>query len=285
MAGLGVPPWSFAHTVSNLTGKPPTGGGMGTAFAPGTSNADGSPVSVLSALAFDVHYLIVGLNGINVASTATDTLLDVLVDPAGGSSWSSMIDDLVCGYLPSNTRAQHMATMYSFPLFIPAGSSLGVRARTASASSVTGADTKVIMWAYGQPSRPSMWWCGSKVESLGINATTSTGTSITPGNSGTYGSWTTIGTSSGRYGALQYGINGPGASMTALGYYWQVGTNSTQLPGSPTMYSTNDTGCVVSTAGNQGPIFCDIPESTVLQMRATSSGTAQAHNAAIYGVY
>jgi hypothetical protein len=283
--GLGVQPWSFAHTVSNLTGKPPTGGGIGTGFTPGLSNADGSSVSVLSALAFDVHYLVVGLNGLNLAATATDALLDVLVDPAGGSSWSSLIDDLVCGYLPSNNREQHMGTMYSFPLYIPAGSSLGVRCRTASASSVTAGDPKVIMWAYGNPSRPSMWWCGSKVESLGISAATSKGTTVTPGNSGTYGSWATIGTSSGRYGAVQYGINGAGSAQTAVGYYWQIGTNSTQLPGSPTMFSTNDTTDMVSTAGNQGPIFCDIPESTVMQMRATCSGTAQAHNAAIYGVY
>lgn len=283
--GLGLNPWGFTDAVSSLTGKPPTGGGINTAFAPGTSNADGTAVSVLSALAFDVHYLIVGVQGVSLSTVAAYCLLDVLIDTAGGTSWTSMIDDLVCGFTPTSDRSQQMSLFYSFPLYIPAGASLGVRARCSHTAAVTGNDPKVVFWAYGNPSRPEMWWCGSKVESLGINASTSKGTDVIPGDTGTYGSWTSIGTSGGRYGAVQYGLNGSNATQNALGYYWQIGTGSTQLPGSPTMFTADDVTEIYTTAGNQGPIFCDIPESTTLQMRATCSGTAQTHNAAIYGVY
>lgn len=280
-----VPPWAFTQSVSNIdANKPPTGGGVGDSFATGISNADGTAVTMLPALAFDVHYLIIGINGISLSTVAFYALADILVDPAGGTSWTSLIDDLVCGFTPINSISQQMTLWYHFPIFIKAGSSVGIRARSSHTVAST-AETKCVMWAYGNPTRPDMWWCGSKVESLGPVPATSRGTPFTPGNTGTFGTWTTMGTTTSRYGAVQYGINGSDSAMLAVGYYFQIGYSSLILPGSPTMHVAGDTTEIYLPSGNWGPIWCDIPSGTVMQMRGTCSGTAEAYDGAIYGVY
>lgn len=276
-------PFKFNNNVDNLTGTPSSTGVFGTNFTANSNNADGTAVSVLSALAFDVHYLVIALGGINVAGADSQCLLDILVDPAGGTSWTSLIDDLVCGMTPLVTTTSGPECIYHFPIFIRAGSSVGVRARTAHNANIT--TGRVVMWAYGNPSRPDMWWCGQKVESLGINAASSKGTNVTPGNSGSYGSWTTIGTSTARYGAVQFQMNGTDGTAAALGYYFQVGVGSTQLPGSPTTGRVLTTSEVGAITGPGVIIWCDVPASTIWQIRSVCSGTAEVWNGAIYGVY
>jgi hypothetical protein len=276
-----LPPWGFANSVSNLTGTPPAQN-AGTTFSAGLSNVDGTAVSVLSALDFDCHYLVVSFSGLNTNAALGRALADILVDPAGGTSWSALIDDLVVGFTTAPGNGGGIPLIYRFPVFIAAGSSLGVRARTSHTVSLTAG--RIIIQAYGNPSRPEMWWCGQKVESLGITAASSKGVDVTPGNTGTFGSWTTIGTTTGRYGAVQFSPHASSAASTASGYYWQIGSDSVQLPGSQTMYAT--VAAQESRANNgQDMIWCDIPEGTVLQLRATCSTTAEVFDAAIYGVY
>lgn len=277
-------PFKFCNSVDNLVGTPSGTGVFGTNFTANSSNSDGTAVTVLSALAFDVHQLVIAIGGISLASANSNCLLDVLVDPAGGTSWSPLIDDLVCGMTPIVGTASGPGNIYAFPIFIKAGSSIGVRARTAHTTNIT--TGRIVMWAYGNPSRPDMWWCGQKVESLGINAGSSKGTNVTPGNSGTYGSWATIGTSSARYGAVQFQMNGTDGSAVALGYYFQLGVGSTKLPGSPTIARTLTTSEVGALTGPGNPIWCDVPASTPWQIRATCSSTgAEVWNGAVYGVY
>lgn len=278
-----LPPFQFANGTDNLTGIPPAAT-VGTNFAAGASNADGSAVGVLSALAHDVHYLIVGIGGISLAAADSQALLDVLIDRAGGTSWSSLIDDLICGFSPIPAAGTAgIQQWYHFPLWVPAGAALGVQARTAHSANIT--TGRVVMYAYGGPSRPDMWWCGQAVESLGIDAASSKGTNVTPGNAGTYGSWTTIGTSTARYGAVQFGVNGSDGTAANIGYYWQFGHGSTKLPGSPTCYASVSSNEVAARTGFSQPILCDVAGGTIWQARGVASGTAEVFNAAVYGVY
>ncbi len=281
--GLILPPFGFAHTTSSLSGTPPAAL-IGTNFTVGANNADGTPVEVIADLTHDVHYLVLGIGGVNVSAGNGQGLLDVLVDRAGGTSWSSWIDDLVCGHTGTPTAgAIGLTCWYHFPVWLPAGASLAVQCRTRHTANIT--TGRVVAHAYGNPSRPDMWWCGQGVESLGINAATSQGTDVTPGNTGAWGSWAAIGTSSARYGAVQFGLNGSSSAATAIGYYWQLGIGSAQLPGSPTGYSSATTTEVSARAGFNQPIWCDVPSGTEWQVRGTASGTAQVHNLAVYGVY
>lgn len=280
---LALPPFQFAHETDNLTGTPPAAL-IGTNFTAGANSADGTAVGVIGALAHDVHFLVVGLGGISLATANGQCLVDVLIDPAGGTSWSELIDSLINGFTPVPTAAGiSLGNWYYFPLFIKAGSSLGVRARTLHTVDIT--TGRAVMYALGNPSRPDMWWCGQKVESLGINAATSTGTNVTPGNSGAFGSWTSIGNPTAkRYGHIQMGVNGSDSTATAIGYYWQLGYGSNKLPGSGTFFTSNTTSEVGQRLFTL-PMWCDIPAGTQMQVRGTASGTAEPHNVGLYGVY
>jgi hypothetical protein len=276
-----LPPWGFANSVTNLTGTPPASA-VGTTFTAAANNADGTAVEVLADLTFDAHYLVVGISNTNASAGNGQTLLDILTDPAGGTSYGAFIDDLVCGMTPNQTVLQGIGCWYHFPIYIPAGSAVAVRARQRHTVDISG---RVVVYAHGNPSRPEMWWCGQKVESLGINAATSQGTDVTPGASGADGAWTTIGTSGHRYGAVQYGVNGSDATAAARGYFWDIGYGSAALGGAPRGYRTMDTAESGVAIGNNQVINCDVAAGTTWQLRATSSGTAEVWNAGIYGVY
>lgn len=280
---LSLPPFRFANEVDNLTGTPGTSGG--TNFTAGASNADSTAVTLLSALAFDVHFLYLSFGGLGSSAVDSACLADILIDPAGGTSWASLIDDLTIGFSPNPaTSGISMACNYAFPLFIKSGASVGVRARTANASNIT--TPRVFIWAYGGPTRPDMWWCGQKVESLGPVPTTSKGVSVTPGNTGAAGSWTSVGSpTSARYGSIQLGLNGSDSTMLSVAYFWQIGISSAKIPGTPTLYCNANTAEHMGYSGFGQPIWCDIPAATQLQVMGTCSGTAEAHTVALYGVY
>ncbi len=274
---------AFTFCVDNITASPTTFL-TGTNFTTGASNADDATVTVLSALAKDVCYLVVGIAGTTALAEDQNTLLDVLIDPAGGTAWASLIDDLVCGFCATPTLgALGMTAWYHFPIWIPSGASVGVRARHPSAN--TNTNSRVVVYAYGKPTRPDMWWCGQRVESLGINAGSSKGTNHTPGNSSAYSAYATIGTSTRRYGAIQFGVNGSDGVMLGVGYNWQLGIGSAQMPGTPTFYLSANTNEQIARTGFNQPIWCDTPVSTTFQCRATCSGTAEIYNVALYGVY
>lgn len=278
-----LPPFQFANCTDNLTGTP-AAVLPGTNFTAGASNVDGATVAVLTAIPHDVHYLVMAIAGITTANTDNNACMDLRIDQAGGSSWRSadLISDLACGYTPLPTIGQVQATSYyHFPLYIPSGASLGVRARTNHTVDLT--TGQIVMWAFGNPSRPDLWWCGTKVET----AVTSQGQGVTPGTSGSFGSWTSVGTGTAfRYGAIQFAVNGADTSSLAAGYHWQIGTGSQKLAGTPTFYCSADTAERNGRLGFAMPLWCDIPQSTQLQVRgASSNATGEVYYVNIYGVY
>jgi hypothetical protein len=279
-----LPPFAFANCTDNFSGSTPTNSNSGTAVtAAAGANADGTAASLIAAVPHDIHYLVVGIGCVTAQST-TDTaaLIDILVDPAGGTTWEACIDDLVCGFQAAMAATLGYNHFYHFPIWIPSGTSLGAQVRCATGS----VSFRVGVWAYGNPSRPDLWWCGSKVESLGITAASSKGTDITPGSSTATFSWTNVGaTTSGRYGAIQFAQNGSDNNSTAIGYHAQIGVGSARVPGTPTFVWYNGTTEASVRHGHRGPIWCDIPEGTQLQVGACASGTAEVHDVALYGVY
>jgi len=283
--GLMVEPWYFANYVDNL-GATPSLTVPGVNVVPGTSNADGTALALLpAALTFDVHYIMVGFAGYFVTGSAAYCLADILVDPAGGTAWKSLIDDLVCGYTDGLTTNIDIYTWYHFPILIESGTNLACRMRTSHTVAPSGG--RVVIYAYGNPTRPDAWWFGSGVETLGITAATSKGTSVTPGNTGVMGSWTTIGTSTARYGAIEWGPNGTDATAATIQYYFQLGRNNVQIPGAPTKSIFVGTAESLRMSACYGPSWCDIPSGSAIQVRGTASGTAEvwAGGFGVYGVY
>lgn len=271
----------FQFEVDNLTGTPPASR-PGASFTFSGNNVAGTPVSVLSALAQDAQYLVVQSGGCPTISEDNSAIMELLFDPAGGTSWTS-VAKLIAGASPTHTAGGiQLAHTYHLPLYIKAGTSVGVRAQKNGASGSTGGN--VIVWAFGQPKRPEMWWCGQGIEDLAINMSTSKGVSHTPGNTGAFSAFASVGTTTKRYGALQLGVNSAGNTMSAVAYYWQLGIGGSVAPGAPTQYVSGNASEIAG-RNISGPYFCDIPSGTAIQVRGTCSGTAQAWDVATYGVY
>lgn len=276
-------PFYFARCTDNLIGTPGAAT-AGTNFTEGANDADGAAVEFLPALDHDVHYLVLTFAATALSGANSNALCDILVDPAGGTAWTELINALICGGAPLQTLPE-LAPFYHFPIFIHAGSSVGIRARSAHTANIT--TGRILAWAYGEPNRPAAWWCGSKVETIGAVEAESKGTDFTPVELA-WSAWVNIGSvTSARYGAIQLGV-GPvnGISATGATYRIQMGYDSVVLPGHHFAQRVNSTIEDMKSAALLGHVHgCDIPAGTQMQVRAHSNIAPQVINAAMYGVY
>ena len=197
---------SFLWHFSNYTTPSAT---PGTSVTPGASNAEGSWTQVASSanIAYDVCLVYVAIGGGNTTATAKNHLLDIGVDPAGGTSYTAVISNIVCGQTQAVTTGWDE---FVFPLFIKSGSSVAVRVQ---GSASTAGTVRVVADFFGRPTNPEMVPCGSYSETIGT-ITNSNGTSITPGNAAE-GSWTSLGTTTNDLWHWQLGVQVDNATITA----------------------------------------------------------------------
>lgn len=239
----------------------------------GASNADGTAVQIGSgALLHDCELLEVIVTDCTGDGSGIDSsaLLDILIDPAGGTSWDTtnrLIQSLQVGFLVTNTQSGTVtARKWRFPVFIPAGASFAGVGRTVLG---TAQSPTVFLRALGGVNRPERWWCGSKVVALGDNRAASIGTTVTPnGSVNTWGSWTSIGSvTDRRLGYLTASVSMIAAVGSNYARQLQIGANST-LIGDTYDYGTTSLEQLSPFIEGAAPeIFCDIPEGTQLQAR------------------
>jgi hypothetical protein len=280
--GLITKPPSWGHCSTNLTGTPGTT--PGTAVTAGANDAEGTAQALLTALTHDVEYLVIGCYAFNIGGENGSTLLDILVDPAGGSTWAAtpLISDLLVGQSGGFAATSAGVHWYHFPVWIKSGHSIGAQAATARASVLAG---RVMVYAYGGNANPASWWCGQHVTAIGVDTATSQGTNHTPGNSGAYSTWTNFGSATpANCGAVQWGVQGTNTDTTqaSASYFFEFGVGSTRI--GPNIYrgtGTAESGLILPT----GPIFCALPTSTQMMVRATCSGTAESLDVAAYVVH
>lgn len=163
----------------------------------------------------DIYAIYININRV-AGSGASDAICNIGIDPAGGTSFTTLIPDLLCSsasvYAASFNGASGGISYY-FPIFIPAGSSVGAQFSTNASVN----DPYAFVTLYGQPSRPDAINVGRWVDSYGITAASSSGTAVTPGTSSP-GAWTSLGTPtrSGWYTQVGIGIND--STMAAESY-------------------------------------------------------------------
>lgn len=155
----------------------------------GLNNVEGSWTQVLSSaeVANDIYGLWVMVSNGNTSAASRNLLLDIGIDPAGGTSYTERIANICCGQALSQFNG---GTQFWFPLYIKAGSTVAVRAQTNHATS---GNFNLRCKGYGKPTRPELIRAGQYAETLGTIAS-SNGTAITPGASGAEGAWTQVGT-------------------------------------------------------------------------------------------
>lgn len=283
---LGIPKYTYGVVAENwMTGTPTTN--VGTILGdPGATPNTKSATTALIGTGTSASAYLIEISISNTSATGVDTsgLLDIMYDPAGGTSWNVLIPNLLCGFRATNGATIASALPYVFPLYIPRGSSIGARWQTSVASPAVGQRPRVSVTLYGGPSAPGFWY-GTKVTDYGTNTAASAGVDLNPGSTGTYSAWTAIGgTTTGNIGFLTLGVQGSAATHTADVYHIQYGFSSTQIPGAQVRlgYTTAE---IMAQYPHHGGVYHDVPNGTQLQARATGSdATSEDPSVILYGV-
>jgi hypothetical protein len=235
--------------------------------------------SAAMTLAADCFGLWITICNNNVSASSRNSVLDVGIDPAGGSSYSVLVPDLLCGNARSYTGAAG-AVGYFFPVFLRAGTSIAIRAQ----STVTTAFQAQVR---AQKGSRHAWGRGviSKVIPVGLNLPG--GTAFTPGST-SEGSWTSLGTTARDLWFWQLGlqINSTITSMNGSLYHvdlaWGDASNKRMI--------MSDVPFIVSNAELHGlnpQSFFDgmepVPGGAGIYVRGWSSGTVNNIEAVAYG--
>lgn len=210
--GLAYYSWQFDNFGTNPSATP------GTSVTPGASNAEGAWTQVASAanIANDVYGFYVRVSDGATTGTIKDHLLDIGIDPAGGTSYVPIISNIVCGASgPITAAAGHQ---FFFPLFIRAGASVAVRVQGVAATAGT---VRVGFKCWGRPSRPESAPVGFVAETLGT-ITNSQGVTFTPGNAAD-GAWTLLGTTTLPLWWWNIGYQVSNTTVTAEYTYIEIG--------------------------------------------------------------
>jgi hypothetical protein len=258
----------FAFCTESFSANPATS--PGTTVTLGASNADGSVAAIIgSPLTHDVSLLELFMDGNFLASTDTAALLDIVIDPAGGTSWDTtnrLIESIPVGHLASLGTSSVAGRSLMLPSSIRAGATIGALGRN-----VTGSTRPVLVSAIARGGqgvegrfRPSQ-----KIDAIGADRAASQGTLIAPSaTANTFGSWTNIGSATGKpYRSLAVSVQGQTSSLTASNFELQIGISSTKI-GASLYYRSDATNEGISRFQNtMGMIWRRIPSGTQLQAR------------------
>lgn len=193
----------FQWEYSNVSATRPNAAGWGTSHTPSATADTFSTYATLVSSANvtqDVYGIMICFNNGSTSNAIKNTLANIGVDTAGGTAFSTRIPDLMVSSA-SALAGSGMGVWYYFPLYIPAGSSIGIQAGSTSTTAFFTA-----IWLYGLPRRPEAIRTGSYVTAFGATRGTSwRGTNITLGT-----------TAEGAFTQM-------GATTTLSHWWWQVG--------------------------------------------------------------
>ena len=251
--------WSF-HQPNSPSTTP------GVAVTPG-SGAEGNWAQLATSanIANDVYGIWVNINSGNTTGTQRDLQIDIGVDPAGGTSYTAVISNILASQAAAGAAGGYH---YYFPLFVKAGSSVAARAQSNSTSTV-----RVSAIFYGLPSDPGAAAVGQYSETLGASG--NAGTSFTPGNSGAEGSWASLGTTAKNCWWWQLCVGIANSATTSLMYHCDLAAGDAS---NKHIIIENMRLYLPGTAEQTGsPLMMgsyEVPAGATLYVRGTCSGTA-----------
>jgi hypothetical protein len=256
----------------------------GVSVTPGASNSEGSWTQIASSanIAQDVYDMIIQVGGGNTSTAAKNHLLDIGVDPAGGTSYTAVISNIACGASPPVTTT-HVS--FRFPLWIKAGSSVAVRVQ---GSNSTAGTVRVAGVFYGMPTAPHLIRVGQYSETV-ATISSSNGTSFTP-VSGSEGSWASMGATSKNCWWWQLGVQIDNGTITAMYVDVELGYGSATVPIviiadlRMAMYGTAE---IIGVPSVHQLIsgYCDVPAGSTLYVRGYSSAAVvSGFNATAIGI-
>jgi len=177
----------------------------------GANHTKGAYAEVFDAalVTFDVYDIYIMISGIGATGAGANrqALIDIGVDNADAGSFTTLIENLVCGNAGAitGTSTNIPPVIYRFPLFIKAGTQIGARGQISDGLDLAGVGIHVSL--IGDPNHPELARAGSYVTTFGAVTASSRGTGITPGTSGAEGAYVDL----------------SGADTTVPYWYWEFG--------------------------------------------------------------
>mgnify|MGYP006871973110 CR=1 FL=1 len=238
-------------------------------MTPGNNTMGSYSSAIVSAanMEHDAWWVDIYVSTGSANGAARDTLVDIGMDPAGGTSYGVLIPNLLAP--SSSAYATFGGIQYSFPLHIPAGAQLAARCSTNGGTGTP----RVAIAVNGFPTRPEMRWKGTAVEALGITAAASRGTTVTPGTTSD-GTWTSLGTASFDSSYIEVGFGAHQTTMSAFGFHLDLSHGASGgdvIDMQDALVSTDTSERVTKYAPSQS--YCDIPAGTTVYGRMQCSGT------------
>lgn len=205
----------FRFSVDNF-GATFSDAAFGTSVSNILAHTKGTASQLIAAASVttDIFAMTIGFCGANTAANVRRFLADILVDPAGGSSWSVLIPDL---YVNSPALGEG-GYWYTFPLYVKSGSSIGMQQQCSSAAIALRCGIRL----YGKPSNPSMMRVGTKVQAIGVNASNTDGVAVTPGTNAMGSYSASLGTTSSDCWYWQLGVGSGDTTMNSVYYNYEV---------------------------------------------------------------
>lgn len=248
---------------------------IGATVTPG-NNTKGSYAQLISgaSLTQDVYGIWINFNSNFLATATRSTICDIGIDPAGGTTYTILIADLLASCASSfcADREGHGGINYYFPLFIKSGSSIGC---AASVNNATVGTLRCQARFYCKPKHPESIKVGSFVQSLGVT-TNSKGTVVTSGTTAE-GAWTSLGSTTKPTWYAQAGFSIDVLIASNLGYYIDLSAGvagGEKLLEDDTVVTTNNTD---DSMGKYLaiPLGGEVPSSTTIWGRSQCSGTGE----------
>jgi hypothetical protein len=262
-------------TQHNLAATPSASAPGTTVTAHATINTKGSWVELITATTFPVFGVTLMISSDGTAATQVANLYDLGV----GAAASEVV--LISNLLNTSPPTGAGMKPYFFPIYIPKGARIAARKQ----SNITVKTGSVVIFCHGGFSAPP-WRTFAGADAIGADTADSGGFTHTTGNSGTYSTWTNIGSTLARqYGALMPIVSsGTDTTMGNNPSYLQVGIASTVL--ATRMFTIDNSVESISTIVPNIPIYGNFATGTQMMIRGTSNTTADTDlEFAIMGLY
>lgn len=261
----------------NYSGRPSAT--MGTAVTSGGSaNTLGSFAEIIASLDFDAFWISIGFVNTGATATNTSTLVNFYKGANGAEEATPFIPNILAGWSSTIDNITMLPRWIHFPLYIPAGTRISAKAQSAQLSKSV--RTLIRLQGGGRPPQ----WMGTRVECLGANTGTSKGTDLTAGGA-SEGTFVNMGTTGPEWGYVMPMTQG-NTDLTQNNSWGlvDIGVGDAQYR------DLRDWSYVIhssehSVMRSQMGRFTRIPAGTTLQLRAQASGTAEARDWCLYGVY
>lgn len=255
---------------------------LGTSCTTGAAEATkGTIVEAISSTNFDSYLMHITIGDYTAEGSAGRGCLDIMI--GGSGSEVALIENLLMGYCGGSADDAQVKgpKQWMFPVFVPAGSRLSIRA-AGEAASTTVRCAITLMGGQGSP----QFHVGTKVTTYGV-ATVANGTTITEGQSGVEGAWAQITSSTSRdhfcvVPSFQFNTQTTNEAYSYVDLGIGAASSEVQI-GAPYVYSSGFYA-LMDGPFNPMPTFCNIPAGTRLAMRASNSGLRRAAQGAIHGV-